>query len=73
MLFLLSLIFFKIKIFKKFSLDYHKSVKQFGSRSDPTFTIRVSNSLDPDQTQHLVGPDLCPICLLSLSADDTSR
>ena len=23
----------------------------------------VSNSLDPDQAQHYVGPDLCPNCL----------
>ena len=26
-------------------------------------TIRVSHSLDPDQAQHFVGPDLVPICL----------
>ena len=32
-------------------------------------TIRVSNSLDPDQ----VGPDLGPTCLQRLSADITSR
>ena len=36
-------------------------------------TIRVSNSLDPDQAQHYVGPDLSPDCLQMLSADDTSR
>ena len=36
-------------------------------------TIRVSNSLDPDQAQHVVGPDLGPNCLQKLSADDTSR
>ena len=34
---------------------------------------RVSNSLYPDQTRHLVGPDLGPKCLHRLSADDTSR
>ena len=28
-------------------------------------TIRVSNSLDPDQARHFVGPDLGPNCLLS--------
>ena len=33
----------------------------------------MSNSLDPDQARHLVGPDLCPNCLQRLSADDTSR
>ena len=26
-------------------------------------TIEVSNSLDPDQARHFVGPDLNPICL----------
>ena len=26
-------------------------------------TIIVSNSLDPDQAQHYVGPDLDPSCL----------
>ena len=36
-------------------------------------TIRVSNSLDPDQTRHFVGPDLGPNCLQMLSAGDTSR
>ena len=29
--------------------------------------IRVSNSFDPDQAQHSVGPDLGPICLQRLS------
>ena len=33
-------------------------------------TIQVSNSLDPDQVQHFVGPDLGPTCLKGLSADD---
>ena len=32
-------------------------------------TIWVSNSLDPDQTRHFVGPDLGTNCLLRLSAD----
>ena len=36
-------------------------------------TIRVSNSLDPDQAQHFVGPDLGPNCLQRLSADETIR
>ena len=34
-------------------------------------TIRVSNSLDPDQARHIVGPDLGPNCLQRLLADDT--
>ena len=32
-------------------------------------TIRVSNSLDPDQARHFVGPDLGPNCLQKLSAE----
>ena len=32
-------------------------------------TTRVSNSLDPDQARHFVGPDLGPNCLQRLSAD----
>ena len=36
-------------------------------------TIRVSNSLDPDQARHFVGPDLGPNCLQRLSAEDKSR
>ena len=31
--------------------------------------IPMSNSLNPDQAQHFVGPDLGPNCLQSLSAD----
>ena len=30
----------------------------------------VSNSLDPDQARHSVGPDLSPNCLQRLSADE---
>ena len=36
-------------------------------------TIRVSNSLDPDQARHFVGPDLGPNCMQRLSADNKSR
>ena len=32
--------------------------------------IRVSNSLDPDQDRHSVGPDHGPNCLQRLQADD---
>ena len=35
-------------------------------------TLRVSNSLDPDQARHFAGPDLGLNCLQKLSADDTS-
>ena len=33
----------------------------------------MSNSLDQDQDQHSVGPDLGPNCLQRKSADDKSR
>ena len=36
-------------------------------------TIRVSNTLNPDQDRRYVGPDLGPNCLQRLSADDTRR
>ena len=35
--------------------------------------IQVSNSLDPDQARHFVGPDLGPNCLQRLSADNKCR
>ena len=34
--------------------------------------IKVAISLDPDQDQHSVGPDLGPNCLQKSLADDTS-
>ena len=33
----------------------------------------MSNSLDPDQVRHSVGPDLVPNCLQKLSADDEAK
>ena len=36
-------------------------------------TIRVTNSMGPDQARHFVGLDLGPNCLQRLSTDDTSR
>ena len=33
----------------------------------------MSISLDPDQAQHYVGPDLGPNCLQRILADNTSR
>ena len=35
--------------------------------------MRVSNSLDPDGTLRIVGPDLGPNCLQRLTAGKTSR
>ena len=51
------LIFFKINFFEKKFQECHP----------------IENRLDPDQTRHFVRPDLGPICLQRLSADDTSR
>ena len=50
----LLLTFFKINFFQKNSFRN---------------TIRVSNSLDPDEDRHSVGPHLGPNCLQRLSAD----
>ena len=36
-------------------------------------TFRVSNSLNPDQDRHSVGPDLDPNCLQRLSVDGKSH
>ena len=47
---LLSVDYFKINVLKKIFCEYH---------------IRVSNSLDPDQAQLYVGPDLGLNCLQS--------
>ena len=57
MLFCLLLILFQINFLDKFFQDYHLSVKQIGSRSGPNF----------------VRPDLGPICLQRLRAEDTRR
>ena len=47
--------------------------KLFFSKNSFRITIRVANSLDPDQARHFVGPDLDPNCLQRTSADDTGR
>ena len=38
-----------------------------------TMTLRLSNSLYPDQARHFVGPDQGSNCLRRLSANNTSR
>ena len=53
--FLASADFFKIIFFKNSSRN----------------TIKVSNSLEPDQARHVVRPDLGSICLQRLSADNS--
>ena len=57
MLFCRLLIFFKINFLKNSFRN----------------AIRVSNTLDPDQAQRFVGPDLDPNCLQRFSADYTGR
>ena len=36
-------------------------------------TIRVSNSFGPDEARQFFRPDLGPVCLQKLSADDTRK
>ena len=57
MLFGHVLIFVKINFSEKICQEYHEML----------------NSLDPDQAQQVVGPDLGPNCLQRLSADDSGR
>ena len=59
---------------------FYKAFVVYGYIAKSTFSktffrniIRVSNSLNPDQARHFVGPDLGPICLQRLSADDISK
>ena len=56
-------IFSRLLIFSKSSF----------SKTSYRSTIKVSNSVDPDQARHFVGSDLGPNCLQRLSADGTCR
>ena len=56
------MLFCRLLIFSKSFLLLKKSLRN---------TIRMPNSLDPDQARRLVGPDMGPNCLQKLSADDT--
>ena len=47
--------------------------KLFFAKKNFRNTIRVSNSLDPDQADVLLGHDLGSNCLQKLSADDHRR
>ena len=53
------------------SADFFRN--SFFEKKSFRHTIRMSNSLDPDQARRFVGPDLGPKCLPGLSADDTGR
>ena len=48
------------------------SSAEFLQNSKIRNTVRVSNSSNPDQDRHFVGPDLGPNCLQRLSVDDKS-
>ena len=54
---------------KKCEMRASLKVKLFSKHSFRN-TILVSNSLDPDQARHSVGPDLGPTSLRWLLADD---
>ena len=53
-------------------LDFFFFLNKLFQKSSFRNTIRVSNSLDPDQAPHFVGSDLGPNYLQRLSADDKS-
>ena len=59
------------KLFMLFYVCWLFSKSTF-SKNSLRNTIRVSNSFDPDQTRHFVGPGLGLNCLQRLSADDTN-
>ena len=54
------------------SADFFHNFVKFKKKSFRN-TIRVSNSLDPDQGQQFVGPDLDPNCLQRFLAEDKSH
>ena len=56
--------YFRCRLLTFFKLTFSKN----SSRN----TIRVSNTLDPDQDRHTVGPVLGLNCLQRLSAEDNS-
>ena len=56
-------------LFRRLLIFYNQHFQKKTFRN----TIRVSNSLDPDQARHFVGPDLDPNCLQRLVADGTSK
>ena len=49
---------------------FHAFSKFTFSQKKFRITIRVSDSLDPDQDRQNVSPDLGPNCLQSLTGDD---
>ena len=70
MLLMLSADFFKIGFFQKNS--FRKTITVL-NRLVPDHARQNLNNLDPDQARHSIGPDLEPICLQRLSADNKSH
>ena len=70
MLFCRLLIFFQNELFRRLLILFKINFSIISLRNT---IIRVSNSLDPDQARHFVGPDLDPNCLQKLSADDSKQ
>ena len=68
------LIFFKINFFEKFFQDYHQSIKQFGSRSGPTFWSG-SKLFASYQQMTLVGQDLikCQMIIQDIASHSISH
>ena len=64
---------FKCNLISLFFCRLHFFSKLTSSKNCFRNINGVSNSLDPDQAQHFVGPDLGPNCLQKLSADDTGK
>ena len=61
-----SLKMLKLSILYMQSANFFRQKLNFSINSFKN-TIKVSNSLDPDQSGHYVGPDLGPNCLQRLS------
>ena len=61
------------KIFMLFCCQLIFFSKSTFSKNSFRNTIRVSNSLDPDQVRRFVWPDLGPNCMQKLSADNKRR
>ena len=59
--------------YQQTTLVGHPSIDFFFSKKILSGIPSVSNSLDPDQAQHFVGPDLGPNCLQRLSADEINK
>ena len=77
----LLIFFFKFGIFKKFSEDYHLSVKLFGFKSGPTFwasnclqRLSADNKCHPsDKSINEFGPQSCQEIISSFSENNLEK